>query len=99
MDDEGVCRESAGSVKAEHTVGWGPHRVPFPAEHNSALAAERPADKRPESGKQKSRPAENYLRSGRGPLVSPRAADGCIARVIRESVRATPTSPAALPLR
>jgi hypothetical protein len=35
-------------------------------------------------------------RLGRGPLVSPRAADGCIARVIREPVRATPTSPAAL---
>jgi hypothetical protein len=35
-------------------------------------------------------------RSGRGPLVSPRAADGSVARVIREPVRATPTSPAAL---
>jgi hypothetical protein len=33
---------------------------------------------------------------GRGPFVSPRVADGCIARVIREPVRATPTSPAAL---
>ena len=30
---------------------------------------------------------------GRGPLVSPRATDGCIARLIREPVRATPTSP------
>jgi hypothetical protein len=36
------------------------------------------------------------LWNGRGPLVSPRAADGRIARVIREPVRATPTSPAAL---
>ena len=35
-------------------------------------------------------------RIGRGPLVSLRAADGCITRVIREPVRATPTSPAAL---
>ncbi|MBV9681880.1 MAG: hypothetical protein JO046_08810 [Solirubrobacterales bacterium] len=32
----------------------------------------------------------------RGSLVSPRAVDGCIARVIQEPVRATPTSPAAL---
>jgi hypothetical protein len=39
---------------------------------------------------------DTRCRSGRGPLVSPRAADGCIARVIREPVRATPTSPAAL---
>jgi hypothetical protein len=41
-------------------------------------------------------PANGRCRNGRGPLVSPRAADGCIARVIREPVRATPTSPAAL---
>jgi hypothetical protein len=33
---------------------------------------------------------------GRGLLVWPRAADGCIARMIREPVRAAPTSPAAL---
>jgi hypothetical protein len=36
---------------------------------------------------------------GRGPLVSLRAADGCIAQVIREPVRATPMSPARLLLR
>jgi hypothetical protein len=36
------------------------------------------------------------LSLGTRTLVSPRAADECIARVIREPVRATPTSPAAL---
>ncbi len=40
--------------------------------------------------------ARSRFPSGRGPLVSPRSADGCIARVIRERVRATPPSPAAL---
>jgi hypothetical protein len=33
--------------------------------------------------------------NGRGPLVSPRAADGCIAPMMRKPIRATPTSPAA----
>jgi hypothetical protein len=45
---------------------------------------------------QHSDPPLGHCPVGRGPLVSPRVADGCTARVIREPVRATPTSPAAL---
>jgi hypothetical protein len=37
-----------------------------------------------------------HCSDGRGPLVSPRAADGCIVPMIRTPVRATPTSSAAL---
>jgi hypothetical protein len=76
-----------------------PHLPAAPRNRRSSSSTRGPAGDRACAIKSESSTADGAdpgFRVGRGPLVSRRAADGCIARVIREPVRAMSTTPAAL---